>query len=213
MATDREATSKRLRTIALVAGVAFCSAVIITGAYEISHERILENQRARLLASLNSVIDDRYASEVTAIELQVPDGDEGDQIERIFAMQRDATLIAWVYAFVAPQGYNGPIEMLAGIRPDGTITRARVLQHRETPGLGDGIEAEKSDWIHQFDGKSLSEPSVWALKVDNGTFDAMTGATVTPRAVVAGIESVLRYHSAHEPELVAELERAETSPP
>lgn len=213
MATDREATSKMLRTIALVAGVAFCSAVIITGAYEISHDRILENQRARLLASLNSVIDDRYASEVTALELEVPDGDESEQIERIFAMQRDATLIAWVYAFLAPQGYNGPIEMLAGIRPDGSITRARVLQHRETPGLGDAIEAEKSDWILQFDGKSLSEPSVWALKADNGTFDAMTGATVTPRAVVAGIESVLRFHYAHEPELVAELERAETSPP
>jgi len=212
MATDGSSMPTRLRTITLVAGVAFFSAVLITGAYEISHERILENERARLIASLNSVVDRPSSAEILATELALPPGDDDARIEQIFAMRQGARLVGWVYAFMAPAGYNGPIRMLLGIAPDGRIMRARVLRHRETPGLGDAIETEKSDWIRQFDGKSLGAPPVWALKADNGSFDALTGATVTPRAVVAAIESVLRYHSIHEPALTTELENTPYAP-
>ena len=205
MATDAKQTLLRLKPVALVAGVALCSAVIVTAAWEVSHERILENERARLLASLNSVLDEESTGTAVATELSLPRIDDAGQIEQIFAMQQESRLIAWVYAFVAPQGYNGPIELLVGIRSDGTISRVRVLRHRETPGLGDVIEPEKSEWIRQFEGRSLGDPSTWALSLDGGSFDSITGATITPRAVVSAIESTLRYHSAHEQTLRNQL--------
>ena len=75
----------------------------------------------------------------------------------------------------------------------------RVISHRETPGLGDPIDIEKSDWVHGFNGKSLQDPQPdgWAVKKDGGQFDQFTGATISPRAVVRAVHTSLRYVAAN----------------
>ena len=82
----------------------------------------------------------------------------------------------------------------------------RVVSHRETPGLGDAIDRERSDWIEQFAGKSLGnpDPKKWKVKKDGGAFDQLTGATITPRAVVAAVKRTLRYYRAHREALFAD---------
>ena len=82
---------------------------------------------------------------------------------------------------------------------DGSVAGVRALAHRETPGLGDQVDIRKSDWILGFDGKSLDNPSLpgWAVKKDKGVFDQFTGATITPRAVVAATLRALQYARAH----------------
>lgn len=99
----------------------------------------------------------------------------------------------------APDGYSGAIQLLVGVFADGRLAGVRVVQHRETPGLGDKIEPTKSDWILGFAGKSLAEPddAGWAVKKDGGQFDAFAGATITPRAVVGAVHRALRYFAAH----------------
>lgn len=101
---------------------------------------------------------------------------------------------------VAPEGYGGSINLLVGVDANGVITGVRVIPpHFETPGLGDAIEVQKSDWIRDFDGKSLQntpEPQ-WRVKKDGGEFDAFTGATITPRAVVDAVYKALQYFDAH----------------
>ena len=80
-------------------------------------------------------------------------------------------------------GYAGEIEFLAAFRPepDGThgLAGVRVTRHRETPGLGDFIEAGRSPWIHRF-ADSLPEE-----------VDAVTGATITSEAVKRGASALL----------------------
>ena len=107
----------------------------------------------------------------------------------------------------APDGYSGTISMLIGIMADGTLSGVRVIQHKETPGLGDAIELAKSAWITQFNGKSLNNPSErgWAVKKDHGDFDQFAGATITPRAVVAAVHKALTYFDQHHTELFAQL--------
>jgi electron transport complex protein RnfG len=70
-----------------------------------------------------------------------------------------------------------------------------VLEHHETPGLGDAIEERKSGWILSFTGRSLGDPPSerWRVRKDGGDFDQFTGATVTPRAVVAAVRNALAY--------------------
>ena len=65
----------------------------------------------------------------------------------------------------------------------------------ETPGLGDKIDEQKSDWILGFSGKSLGNPpeEKWKVKKDGGIFDQFTGATITPRKVVASVKRTLLY--------------------
>jgi electron transport complex protein RnfG len=116
---------------------------------------------------------------------------------------------------VAPDGYSGTIRLLVGINLDGSLSGVRTLAHRETPGLGDKIEAERNDWILGFDGKSLDNPSLasWQVKRDGGAFDQFTGATITPRAVVKAVRNSLIYYRDNHAALFAEAETAKTSQP
>ncbi len=86
-----------------------------------------------------------------------------------------------------------------GVNVDGTIAGVRVLGHKETPGLGDHVDLKKSDWVLGFNGSSLGNPTLtqWAVKKDKGHFDQFTGATITPRAVVAATLRALQYAQTH----------------
>lgn len=105
----------------------------------------------------------------------------------------------------APDGYSGEIRLLIGILPDGRVGGVRVTSHRETPGLGDYIEMARSPWIQQFAGTSLDHPASahWKVRKDGGSFDYVTGATVTPRAIVKAVQGALTYFAAHRSELLS----------
>jgi electron transport complex protein RnfG len=123
-------------------------------------------------------------------------------IYRLFAEEKP---VAALIAVTARDGYAGPIRVLVGIEYDGTVTGIRILEHRETPGLGDRIVSTRSDWVFQFDGHSLGNPDVtgWALKRDGGQFDQLTGASVTPRAVISAVKETLIYFDVHRDEIFA----------
>ncbi|MBD9680637.1 electron transport complex subunit RsxG [Pseudomonas sp. PDM18] len=106
---------------------------------------------------------------------------------------------------VARDGYGGSIQLLVGVTAQGRLLGVRVVAHHETPGQGDRIELGRSDWLHGFDGRSLSDPTEagWKVKKDGGQFDQFAGATVTPRAVVKATHLALQYFDAHKSELLA----------
>lgn len=113
---------------------------------------------------------------------------------------------ALVFQSVAPEGYGGSISLLVGVDKAGKITGVRAMTpHAETPGLGDKIEFKKSPWILGFNGKSLQDPGTerWGVKKDGGVFDAFTGATITPRAVVNAVKNTLHYVQTHQATLFA----------
>ncbi|WP_303522530.1 RnfABCDGE type electron transport complex subunit G, partial [Staphylococcus pasteuri_A] len=82
---------------------------------------------------------------------------------------------------LSAKGYAGPINLLVGVNAELSITGVRVLNHSETPGLGDKIELAKNPWILSFNDKSLANTTSkgWAVKKDGGEFDQFTGATTT----------------------------------
>lgn len=112
---------------------------------------------------------------------------------------KDGQPAALVLEAIAPDGYAGKIKLLIAIRANGEISGVRVVAHKETPGLGDYIEIAKNNWIKGFDGTSLDRyPSKdWKVKKDGGQFDYMTGATITPRAVVKAVHKALVWFSAN----------------
>ena len=129
---------------------------------------------------------------------------EEGQVEAYVARKKGKA-IAVILPAITNDGYTGKIRSLVGINADGTIVKVRVLTHKETPGLGDKVEVKKSGWIHQFDSKSLSNPELsrWAVKKDNGDFDQITGATITPRAIVKSVLNTLKYFQANRDTLLA----------
>lgn len=215
--------ARSLTTIALVALVACISAVIVTASWEFGRDRIAANERARLLASLSSVLDPELLQrDLDPILITVTDpellGSE-DPVE-VFLPMAGTSPQAAIFASVAPDGYNAPIYLLIGIRmADATISGVRVVGHRETPGLGDLIDVEKSNWIMQFDNRRIGEPAAagWAVSKDEGEFDSITGATVTPRAVVRAVYNTLLYFESNRDELISRardeaVARAQSAP-
>ena len=113
----------------------------------------------------------------------------------IYRAKKNNQVIAVIIETIAPDGYSGEIKTLVGVDQKDKILGVRVITHKETPGLGDYIEVDKSHWIKNFDLKSLDEmgEKEWAVKKDGGDFDYVSGATITARAVVKSTYKSLLY--------------------
>jgi len=194
-------------TLAIVA--AFCTSLVAL-TWQLTADRIEENRKEWLERSLQPALAGLFFdSPVTESMITVPPPHElpGSDAAVIYRVYAGETPVAALFVVSARDGYAGPIRLLIGIALDGEVTGIRVLEHRETPGLGDKIDTSKSDWVLQFDGHSLRnpQPAKWAIKGDGGQFDQLTGASVTPRAVIRAIKQTLAYFDANRVAVFAEL--------
>jgi electron transport complex protein RnfG len=169
---------------------------------ELTYERIIEQEKQRVLQQLNEVVPvSLFNNDLIADVIEVEDEAffEHPAPVTIYRARMDAQAVAVMMVVTAPDGYNGDIRILAGIDTDGTILGVRVISHKETPGLGDPIEIEKSGWILGFSRKSLGNPQNedWTVRRDGGEFDQFTGATISPRAVVKAVHRALQYFEAN----------------
>jgi len=195
---------KRMVAMGALLGLfAIIATVILAMTYENTRERIAENERNVLLRNLHAVIShERHDNDIFSDTLEVIDNKllgTRDPVT-IYRARSQGAPVAAVFTIVAPDGYSGNIKLLVAINVDGTLSGVRVINHKETPGLGDYIEVERSDWITRFDGLSLNNPDEkgWHVKRDGGQFDQFTGATITPRAVVKAIHNCLLYFEEHQ---------------
>ena len=182
--------------------IALLGTALLAGVYELTHERILEQERNRVLQQLNALVPvTSYNNDLLEDVIEIADESffHHPTPVTIYRARMDGQPVALLINFVAPDGYNGDIRLLAGIDTSGTVLGVRVVSHRETPGLGDPIEIEKSDWILGFTNRSLlnTQTNDWAVKRDGGEFDQFTGATITPRAVVKAVHNTLLYFEAN----------------
>lgn len=192
----------------ILSGFAVVGTGLVAVTYTSTRDIIAEAQRKALEASLNQLVPaDRYDNRVTEdrIEVVAPAWLGTDQPVTVYRARKNGQPVALFATSVAPDGYSGPIQLLIGVYADGTLAGARVLAHKETPGLGDGIDEKRSPWILAFAGKSLENPRPdgWKVKKDGGAFDQFTGATVTPRAVVKTTRKFLEYVQTHREQLFA----------
>lgn len=192
----------------ILTGFAIVGTGLVVVTYSGTRDIIAEAQRAALEASLNQLVPaDRYDNRVTEDRIEVVDPEwlGTDQPVAVYRARRNGQPVALFATPVAPDGYSGPIQLLVGVYADGALAGVRVLAHKETPGLGDGIEEKRSPWILAFAGKSLESPQSerWKVKKDGGVFDQFTGATITPRAVVKATRKFLEYVRTHREQLFA----------
>jgi electron transport complex protein RnfG len=182
---------------------AIIGTTLVAVTYEGTRDQIAANERATLLRKLHRLIapeqhDNVLLEDVLAVRDVTLLGT--DEPVTVYRARKDGKPVSLVIETIAPDGYSGTIRLLVGINIDGSLSGVRVVGHRETPGLGDAIDETRSDWIHVFDGKSLDNPEAagWAVRKDGGSFDQLTGATITPRAVVKAVRNALLYYRQHQ---------------
>ncbi|MDR1648367.1 MAG: electron transport complex subunit RsxG [Zoogloeaceae bacterium] len=185
----------------------FCFVVVATALMSMTHSVTRTRIQAALTAEKMKFISEvlpaeRYDNDLLADSITLPPTPElGLKTEsRVYRARKDGKYNALVLEAVAPDGYAGAIRLLIGISRAGEITGVRVVDHRETPGLGDYIDPRRDKnktrpWIAQFTG--LIAPEIpdadWRVKKERGRFDAYAGATVSPRAVIEAVRKAARF--------------------
>jgi electron transport complex protein RnfG len=214
MATPTEPSYRQRITYQsmLLGGFATFAAVFLVSGNLATRDAIAERQKEDMLASLNQVVPATlYRNDLLDNPLHMQDAN--GQVITIYRGfdQSQVSALAWE---VMGNGYAGDIRLIMGLDPDGKILGVRIIAHAETPGLGDKIEVQKDDWILGFNGLGLGNPPAkrWKVKKDGGEFDAFSGATITPRAVVAAIHDGLEFFKANRGHLLAMPQDAVSGP-
>ena len=180
-------TSKISGKFAFILGlVALICTLLSAGIYQLTKGKIDEAMLAQQKALLLQVVPQQYFDNDLAKAAIEPKNEKLRGIQKVYFARKNGTISAYAYETTAPDGYSGNIRMLVGLTPDGEVLGVRIIEHHETPGLGDKIELRISDWILSFANQFIRDDNLkdWAVKKDGGKFDQFSGATITPRAVV-----------------------------
>jgi len=188
-----------LTLIAAVAGL------ILSLVEATTREPIAEQRRLETLKALSAVLPPLdNAPDADTVALVAGTNKKGQPVERLFYRGRQGQELTGVaFKVVAPDGYSGNIEIMTGVAPDGTVSGIEILSHAETPGLGAKIV--EPGFKAQFKDKSLDNAD-WRVKKDGGGFDQITGATISPRAIVKAVKAGLEFYRDHREEIVASRE-------
>jgi len=213
-----ERTRQMLREVLLSATVlgifGILGAALVAFTWSATAERIAQNERQMFLRNVYKLVPrEEITNDLLADVITIDAPNLSDAPVKVYRARRNGQPLALIFSPVQRSGYAGPIRLMVGILSDGTLGGVRVLAHSETPGLGDKIDEEKSDWILDFSGRSLGDPTLekWKVKKDGGVFDQFTGATITPRKVVAAVTDTLLYFRKEKERLFALP--AEENPP
>lgn len=171
-----------------------------------TYQKIRTNERATLLLSLSALVPQSYydndlLGDICVVKNRALLGTDEDVT--VYRARKEGAPVAAILASIAPDGYNGSIKLLVAVDYFGNIIGVRVTSHQETPGLGDGIEEKKSNWIFNFTRYSLKSlgQEQWKVKRDGGIFDQFAGATITPRAVVKAVYNTLQFYDLNKEQL------------
>jgi RnfABCDGE-type electron transport complex G subunit len=164
----------RLTLLALGCGL------LVNGLHLFSAETINDNQKAYKNAQLVAV---------TGLNNVILTKQQAGR----YLITDDSGTLGYISSVTTRQGYNGTIKFWLAVDTKGNILGVRIYQHSETPGLGDKIELNVSDWALGFIGHSLANTpeDAWQVKRDGGLFDQFSGATITPRAVISAVRQQL----------------------
>lgn len=185
-------------------------AIFTTGLISLTYfgtkDQIALQQQQKLLGILNAVINENSYDNliqqdcalVTSVEML-----GSKEPQHIYRATKQGQAVAAAIETTAPDGYSGKIQLVVGVTSSqadsATVTGVRILDHKETPGLGDKIDLRINNWVLDFNNQIYTAEiaSNWAVKKDGGQFDQFTGATITPRAVVNAVKASVEYYLAN----------------
>lgn len=192
-----------IRNGLVLAAFAIVTSGLIGLTYFSTEEQIAKQQQEKLQGILNAIIDPSSYSNAIANNCVMMTSKEylgSDEPQRIFRAFKADVPVAVAIETTAPEGYSGKIHLVVGLTNnelgDVVVSGVRVLEHKETPGLGDKIDERVSDWVLSFSDKIFNQESAarFAVKKDGGQFDQFTGATISPRAVVKAVKRSAEYY-------------------
>ncbi|MCK5170094.1 MAG: RnfABCDGE type electron transport complex subunit G [Bacteroidales bacterium] len=187
MANKKESTF--LNMVLTLFMVTFIASAALGYIYELTKAPIAASKLAKQNNAIMQVVpefDNEPGKEVYKM------GVDGDTLE-FFPAKKNDELVGTAVSTFTNKGFSGNFKIMVGFLPDGTIHNISVLEHKETPGLGDKMQKSKSNWSVQFNGKN---PDNFKLKVtkDGGDVDAITASTISSRAFCDAVDRAYKAY-------------------
>jgi len=173
MAKKESSFINMVLTLFIVTGIA---ALALGGAYNLTKGPIALAKKAKLENAISNVVPEFD----TLVEFKIMPAKGKDSLIFYRAFYKDS-LVGTAIKTYTNEGFGGLISIMAGFSPDGKIINTAVLEHKETPGLGDKMDIKKSTWSEQFRNKNPENFNLYVTK-DGGKVDAITAATISSRA-------------------------------
>lgn len=172
--------------------------------YELTKGPISAAKALRKAAAISEVVPSFNNSPgIDPVKIEV----DGDTLYFYKAMN-DSIVVGVAVETFTSKGFSGKFRIMAGFLPDGTIHDITILEHKETPGLGDKIEKSKSldkstglSWSSQFIGMN-PDSFMLAVKKDGGDVDAIAAATISSRAFCDALQRAYDGFLRVRPELI-----------
>jgi len=151
--------------------------------YELTKEPIAEAKARKKNMAIQKVVPD-YTNKPNdeSYEVKV----DGYNLT-LYPAKKEGKLVGMAVSTITNKGYSGTIRLMVGFKANGTINNISVLEHAETPGLGDKITKSKSSWSKQFNQKNPDDFQL-QVKKDGGDVDAITAATISSRAYCDAVQ-------------------------
>ena len=175
-----------LMLVVVLGLITFVCALLLGVVNGVTKDKIEQNGIETRNAAMSEIIPD---AEFTDVEVPADFATPADKNQPVVSGVYQATLDGAEAGYcveVNPKGFGGALKMIVGINADGTVAGIKVTEASETPGLGAKAQSDKN-WIAQFAGQPAD--GSLAVSKDGGTINAITGATITSRAVTLGVNT------------------------
>ncbi len=183
MASKTESTFRNMLLALFV--VSFISATTLGYVYEFTKEPIAIAKLKKKIAAIKKVVPE-FTNDPNADMYKIASDIKGDTLE-FYPAYKDSELVGTAIKTFSDLGFTKRIYLMVGFLADGTIHNISVLEHAETPGLGDKMDKKKSKWSEQFNGKNPANYKLIVSK-DGGDVDAITAATISSRAYTDAVD-------------------------
>lgn len=175
-----------LMLVVVLGLITFVCALLLGVINSVTKDKIEQNGIETRNAAMSEIIPD---AEFTDVEVPADFATPADKNQPVVSGVYQATLDGAEAGYcveVNPKGFGGALKMIVGINADGTVAGIKVTEASETPGLGAKAQSDKN-WVAQFAGQPAD--GSLAVSKDGGTINAITGATITSRAVTLGVNT------------------------
>ena len=218
-----EAGKNSLRNIVVLTVITVVAAFALAITYRVTEAKINNSARLETLKSVKAVLpkdakgNPLYTNDPDKLAFEMKITEDQKQVDHLLVfypgLNAKGEVIGFALKVTSKIGYAGDIQMMIGITSKGEILDIQIISMNETPGLG--TKVSEPAFRDQFKGKSLENGAKFVLKKDDSSnydLDAVSGATISSRAVTYAVHRVVTFYEAHKAEIIAKGSGNSTSP-
>lgn len=187
---------KIIKNTAILTVITLVAGVLLGIVYEITKEPIAAAKEAAKNEAYQAVMEEADTFETYDYDVDeaasLVAGYEGCSVDEIVTAKAGSETVGYVITTTSGKGYGGDIQISVGIANDGTVKGMEILSINETAGLG--MNADTAEFKAQYADKQVDEFVVTKTgATSDAEIDAISGATITTRAVTNAVNSAITY--------------------